>query len=265
VLESTLGSGIFRTIQPHLFLPLVGWRWALGAVPIITLYGASANEQVRAFGIYYAIVLVPFLVIAASTGAMKVARRLLSDPGRAERAASVAVLLGALLVGSGHRGYSLRPWKAEVAAVPEAVAALAGEQTVLVQSGLFPHAGYDERFELSAPGSSPHATWGPTPPRPSTSIGWASSRPRARCPAASSRCGSPSRRCCGSTASRPGESGDSSRPRFRPLTGPRRAAPPPWGRVARVRPALPQCLRAERSPSGHLADGRLDRGTEVVG
>jgi len=151
VLESTLGSGIFRTIQPHLFLPLVGWRWALGAVPIITLYGASANEQVRAFGIYYAIVLVPFLVIAASTGAMKVARRLLSDPGRAERAASVAVLLGALLVGSGHRGYSLRPWKAEVAAVPEALAALAGEQTVLVQSGLFPHAGYDERFELLTP------------------------------------------------------------------------------------------------------------------
>ncbi|PYQ47607.1 MAG: hypothetical protein DMF78_23275 [Acidobacteria bacterium] len=148
VLESTLRSGIFRTIQPHLFLPLIGWRWALGAVPIVTLYGASANEQVRAFGIYYAIVLVPFLVIAASTGAMKVARRFVSDVGQAERVAGVAVLLGALLVGSGHRGYSLRPWKAETAAVPEAVAALAGEPTVLVQSGLLPHAGYDERFQL---------------------------------------------------------------------------------------------------------------------
>jgi hypothetical protein len=32
----------------HLFLPLIGWRWALGIVPIVALYGASANEQVGA-------------------------------------------------------------------------------------------------------------------------------------------------------------------------------------------------------------------------
>jgi hypothetical protein len=61
------------------------------------------------------------------------------------------VLLGALLVGSGHRGYSLRPWKKEVAAVPQALAQLAAEPKVLVQSGLFPHAGYDERLQLLTP------------------------------------------------------------------------------------------------------------------
>ena len=67
-------------------------------------------------------------------------------------AAAVAVLLGPLLVGSGHRGYSLRPWKPETAAVENALAqALGNEPKVLVQSGLFPHAGYDERFQLLTP------------------------------------------------------------------------------------------------------------------
>jgi hypothetical protein len=58
---------------------------------------------------------------------------------------------GSLFVGIANRGYSLRPWKAEIAAVPEAVAALKDERLVLVQSGLFPHAGYDERLQLLTP------------------------------------------------------------------------------------------------------------------
>jgi hypothetical protein len=134
-----------------LFLPLVGWRWALGTLPIVALYGASANDQVRAFSIYYSIVLVPFFVIAASAGALTLTRRFVSNVGHAQLAAAAAVLLGPLLVGSGHRGYSLRPWKPEIAAVPQALAQLAGEPKVLVQSGLFPHAGYDERFQLLTP------------------------------------------------------------------------------------------------------------------
>ena len=151
VLQSTLTSGVFRTIQPHLFLPLLGWRWALGTLPIIALYGASANEQVRAFAIYYAIVLMPFFVIAASAGALTLARRLVPNVGHAQLAAAAAVLLGPLLVGSGHRGYSLRPWKSETAAVKNALTQLGSEPKVLVQSGLFPHAGYDERFQLLTP------------------------------------------------------------------------------------------------------------------
>ena len=151
VLKSALTSGVFRTIQPHLFLPLLGWRWALGTLPIIALYGASANEQVRAFAIYYAIVLMPFFVLGATTGALALARRLVTNVGQAQLAAAVAVLLGPLLVGSGHRGYSLRPWKPETAAVENALVQLGNEPKVLVQSGLFPHAGYDERFQLLTP------------------------------------------------------------------------------------------------------------------
>jgi uncharacterized membrane protein len=151
VLVAALTSGIFRVLQPHLFLPIVGWRWSLGVIPIVVLYGASANGQVRAFGIYYAIVLVPFLVIAASAGAAALARRFFANESHAQGAAAAVVLLGALLVGVGSRGYSLRPWRPEVAAVPEALSRLAGEPVVLVQSGLFPHAGYDERFKLLTP------------------------------------------------------------------------------------------------------------------
>jgi len=151
VMHGALTSGVFRTLQPHLFLPLIGWRWSLGIVPIIALYGASANAQLRAFGIYYAMVLVPFMTVAASTGALALARRLVARDGHARVVAAAAVLLGALLVGSGNRGYSLRPWKHEIAAVPEALARLASEPVVLVQSGLYPHAGYDERFKLLTP------------------------------------------------------------------------------------------------------------------
>jgi uncharacterized membrane protein len=148
VVKSTATSGAFRTIQPHLFLPLIGWRWALGTLPIVALYGASANEQVRAFGIYYAIVLMPFFVLGASTGALTVARRLTAHAGRAQLAAAAAVLLGPLLVGSGHRGYSLQPWRTETAAVKDALTQLGPEPRILVQSGLFPHAGYDDRVQL---------------------------------------------------------------------------------------------------------------------
>ena len=151
VLVAAMTSGIFRVLQPHLFLPVVGWRWSLGLIPIVMLYGASANHQVRAFGIYYAIVLVPFLVIAASVGAAALARRFFKSETHAQLAAAGVVLAGALLVGSGSRGYSLRPWRPEVAAVPAALERLGGEPVVLVQSGLFPHAGYDERFKLLTP------------------------------------------------------------------------------------------------------------------
>ncbi len=151
VLASAATSGACGTIKPHLFLSVIGWRWMLGLIPIVLIYGASVNEQVRAFGIYYAIVLVPFLVIGASLGALSVARRLTRTEGRAQMVAASVILMGALLVGSGKRGYSLRPWRTEVTAVPEALARLQNERMVLVQSGLFPHAGYDERIRLLTP------------------------------------------------------------------------------------------------------------------
>jgi hypothetical protein len=45
----------------------------------------------------------------------------------------------------------LRPWRAEIASVPALLAKLADEPVVLVQSGLYPHAGYDERIRLLTP------------------------------------------------------------------------------------------------------------------
>ena len=70
------------------------------------------------------------------------------DTGHVQVLAGSALLVGALVVGSGNRGYSLRPWKPEVATVEEALSALSGEPMVLVQSGLFPHAGYEGRTLL---------------------------------------------------------------------------------------------------------------------
>jgi uncharacterized membrane protein len=152
VLSSALTSGFFtRVIVPHLFLPLVGWRWTLGVAPIVALYGASSNDQLRGYGIYYAVVLIPFLVIGASIGAMAIVDRLPIAAARRRPLAALIVLAGALLVGSTSAGYSLRPWRAEVASVPTRLAELAGEPVVLVQSGLYPHAGYDERIRLLTP------------------------------------------------------------------------------------------------------------------
>jgi uncharacterized membrane protein len=152
VLADMATSGFFRmVILPHLFLPLLGWRWALGIVPLVAVFSASANDQLRAFGIYYAIVLVPFLVIATSVGALALMARLVTDPRRARLAAAGVVLAGALLIGGSSHSYSLRPWSSAVAAVPGALERLAGEPVVLVQSGLYPHAGYDARVRLLTP------------------------------------------------------------------------------------------------------------------
>jgi uncharacterized membrane protein len=151
VLIQTVTSGIRTVIWPHLFLPLIGWRWTVGVLPIVAIYAASANDQLRAFGIYYSIVLVPFLILGASSGALTIARRITPDIGRARLAASVAILLGALLVGSTRAGYSLRPWRTEITAAPNALAALAAERVVLVQSGVYVSAGYEERVRLLTP------------------------------------------------------------------------------------------------------------------
>ncbi len=149
VLTDVMASGFFSTvIVPHLWLPFLGWRWVLGIVPTVAIYSASANDQLRAFGIYYAISLVPFLVIGTSAGALMLTRRLVTDAGRARLVAAGVVLTGALLVGSTSHGYSLRPWSAEVGGVAGALEQLADEPVVLVQSGLYPHAGYDARIQL---------------------------------------------------------------------------------------------------------------------
>jgi uncharacterized membrane protein len=149
VLVRTMTSAFFtKVIVPFLFLPLVGWRWVIGVAPIVILYGASANEQLRAFGIYYAIVLVPFLVLGAAAGAQRVSDWLLTDRTRARVAAPVLIISGALLSGITDAGYSLRPWKPEVAAVPRILDTLEQERAVLVQSGLYPHAGYASQVQL---------------------------------------------------------------------------------------------------------------------
>jgi uncharacterized membrane protein len=149
VIVRTVTSSFFtKVIVPHLYLPLIGWRWAVGVAPIVVLYGASSNEQLRSFGIYYAIVLVPFLTLGAAAGAQRVTTLLWGDRDRARVAASFLIVCGALLAGITDAGYSLRPWKPEVAAVPGIVRSLGQERVVLVQSGLYPHAGYESRVQL---------------------------------------------------------------------------------------------------------------------
>jgi len=152
VFVDTLMSGFFRdVILPTLFLPLLAWRWILGIVPMVAVYSAASYPQLHMFSLYYAIPLVPFLTVAASIGAINLTKRALASNCCSRVAASMLILAGALLVGSGDRGYSVLPWKTEVAAVPDALAQLADERLVLVQSGLYPHSGYDARIQLLTP------------------------------------------------------------------------------------------------------------------
>lgn len=149
VLWSTLTSPFTSKVMiPHLYLPLVGWQWFVGIVPVVLLYGASSNAQLRSFGIYYAVVLVPFLVLGAAAGAERCARASIRHQGRAKAVAAAAIVFGALLGGISDAGYSLRPWKPDVAAVPQVIGALEDGQVVLVQSGLYPHAGYGSNVQL---------------------------------------------------------------------------------------------------------------------
>lgn len=149
VLLSTLTSGFMtRVMVPHLYLPFVGWRWMLGIAPIIFLYGSSANEQLRSFGIYYAIVVVPFLVLGAATGAERCAGLLVKPRGKALGVAATVIVFGALIAGISNAGYSIRPWKPEITALPDLLRKLPPDQIVLVQSGLYPHAGYASRIQV---------------------------------------------------------------------------------------------------------------------
>jgi uncharacterized membrane protein len=155
VIGRAMTSGFLRkVVVSHLFLPIIGWRWAVGIVPIVLLYGASANEQLRTFGIYYAIVLVPFLVIGASVGAVTVTRWLHLGEQGANLLPATVILLGAMMVGGnaiGGGGYTLRPWRPEIGAVPSAIAALSAEPVILVQSGLYIRAGYQPYVRLLTP------------------------------------------------------------------------------------------------------------------
>jgi uncharacterized membrane protein len=106
VLVRTFSSGFFTTVlMPHLYLPLAAWRWTLGIVPIVLLYGASDNEQLRSYGIYYAIVLVPFLVIGAAAGALAVTGRCNKPDSRSETVTAAPIVVGALLAGITNAGW----------------------------------------------------------------------------------------------------------------------------------------------------------------
>jgi uncharacterized membrane protein len=149
VLLSTVTSGFTtKVIVPHLYFPLAGWRWCIGIAPVVVLYGASANEQLRSFGIYYAIVLVPFLVLGAAAGAQRCVSLVIAEPGRARAVAAALVVFGALIAGISNAGYSLRPWKPEIAAVPGVLSAIGQNEVILVQSGLYPHAGYASHVQV---------------------------------------------------------------------------------------------------------------------
>ena len=154
VVGRAAGSGFFRkVIVPHLFLPLIGWRWTVGIVPIVLLYGASTNEQLRTFGIYYAIVLVPFLVVGASVGAATVARWLnLRDPRsytrRSDRHSPRSYSAETRLAVA---DIPCAPGGRRSPRVPAAVAELSAEPVVFVQSGLYTRAGYQSRVRLLTP------------------------------------------------------------------------------------------------------------------
>ena len=135
-------------ITPHLYLPLLGWRWSLGVLPIVVLYSASANDQLRGFGIYYAIVLVPFLVLSAASGMSWLAGRVKMNKNKAMVIAAGVIVAGSLLPNISSGGYSLRPWRPEIRELSDVLKNLDGERIVLVQSGLYPHAGYDSRIQL---------------------------------------------------------------------------------------------------------------------
>ena len=120
-------------------------------VPMVAVYASATDPQLSGFGIYYAIVLVPFLTIAGSIGAMTLSMRVMTYHGWTRIAAATLILAGALLVGSGNGGYSLQPWRSEIASVPEARARLSTERVVLVQSSLYPHTGYGGRIQLLTP------------------------------------------------------------------------------------------------------------------
>jgi uncharacterized membrane protein len=140
-----LTSGFFTlVVGSYWHLPLLGWRWIIGVLPLVFIYGASDSDQIRGFGIYYSLPLIPFLTIGTAAGA----RKLISwfRPGPVAEVAAAAVIL-ATTVSTG-LGYSLRPWKGELKAVPEALAHLAGYDEVLVQGGLYPHAGYEGHVQL---------------------------------------------------------------------------------------------------------------------
>jgi uncharacterized membrane protein len=144
VVVDTATSGFVPTVLPpfHLFA-LIGWRWSIGVLPMVGLFGASANEQLRQFDIYYSALLVPFLALGTVAGALGIVRRWTAP--RVYVVTSALVLVSAIVAG---RGYVLRPWNAVVRSTDDALQRLDGESRVLVQSGLDPHAGYEARVQL---------------------------------------------------------------------------------------------------------------------
>ena len=146
--ETVTSSFLTDVTPPHLYLPFIGWRWFVGTAPIVLLYGSATNAQLRSFGIYYAIVLVPFLVLGAAAGAARLAGWLWPGRARGRVWTAAAVLVGALLAGISDAGYSLRPWRDEIQNVRAALVSIGPESRVLVQSSLYPHAGYESRVQV---------------------------------------------------------------------------------------------------------------------
>ncbi len=144
VLAEVYTSGIWKVLTPTLILPLLGWRWCIGIVPVLVLYALSACEPMRTFTVYYGAMAVPFLVLASAAGIIGIAN-CWPDRASALRNAGAMLLVGSCLIGG---GYMLRPIRSETTELAKVLARLDGPTTVHLQGALLPHAGYDRRFQL---------------------------------------------------------------------------------------------------------------------
>jgi uncharacterized membrane protein len=137
-------SGVPTLLASLLLIPLAGWEWFLLALPAMAVYASADNPQIASLGLYYAMPLVPLLILAMPDGVARVASAWQQDasPGamrRRRRIVAGAALLVSAIAFSPYRVDKPCPSRNDVR--PE-LATLDPGTPVLVQGALLPHAGY---------------------------------------------------------------------------------------------------------------------------
>lgn len=138
------GTYVLRVLLPWAFLPLVGWRLAIPAIPVLGMNLVSGFATTPNLDSHYLTPALPFLAAAALVGASKLARPRLTAP------LLVATLSG-MYLWAGFRGGEDFVHDEDTTNARAALAQVPAEASVQAPDALLPHLAERTRLHRASP------------------------------------------------------------------------------------------------------------------
>jgi uncharacterized membrane protein len=144
VVKDVMRSDVPQLILTLLATPIVGLEWLLAAFPIIAIDATAAVPKLRELDLYYSTPLLALMFTGAAVGIRRMSTFIHClwsfETRMTQRMIACSLLLVCAFAGAGYTIAARRP---EVSGVEPLLNRVPPRTPILIQSALFPHAGYE--------------------------------------------------------------------------------------------------------------------------